>query len=65
MPDTSVPYWSQPSDRILSDLNSQVDGLSSSDAPRRLASDGPNALETREKITPGKVFLNQFNSPII
>jgi P-type Mg2+ transporter len=65
MPDKPIPYWCQTSDQILSNLKSQATGLTSGEAATRLANDGPNALETREKVTPWKIFWNQFNSPII
>jgi Mg2+-importing ATPase len=58
-------YWSQPVERLISDLESAVDGLSTADAQRRLEKYGHNLLKARERATALGLFLNQFKSPII
>ena len=58
-------YWAEPSGSLLEKLQSKTDGLTASEAARRLQQFGPNALEVREKATPLKLFLGQFKSPIV
>jgi P-type Mg2+ transporter len=65
MNDTKPPYWSLPAETNLTDLQSHPDGLTAQEAAARLKQVGPNVLVTRAKATVLRVFLNQFNSPII
>jgi Mg2+-importing ATPase len=65
MDEKPVPYWSQPLDDILGGVKSQAGGLSSSAAAERLKQYGANSLQARKKVTAWRVFLGQFNSPII
>ncbi len=68
MPDiSSTPpaYWSQPIEEELAALKSQPVGLTSAEAQQRLAAAGPNRLESKAKVTPWMLFLNQFKSPIV
>lgn len=58
-------YWSQPLEGLLTALNSTPDGLSTADAKQRLQQFGPNALKAREKATALRLFLHQFESPIV
>jgi Mg2+-importing ATPase len=61
----SSQYWSQGSESLLAALKSTPSGLTTPDAQQRLATFGPNALETKEKTTALGVFFNQFKSPIV
>jgi Mg2+-importing ATPase len=65
MVDPLAAYWSQSQDSLLSELRSSPEGLSTADAAQRLATYGPNLLQTRERATALGLFLNQFKSPII
>jgi Mg2+-importing ATPase len=65
MNDTKPPYWSLPVEANLAELQAHADGLTSEEAATRLKQVGPNVLVTRAKATVLRVFLNQFNSPII
>jgi Mg2+-importing ATPase len=61
----SDKYWAEPPGSLLEQLQSKTDGLTATEAARRLQQFGPNALEAREKATPLKLFLGQFKSPIV
>ena len=58
-------YWSHTAEEAAGNLQTRPDGLSSDEAAQRLKTYGPNLLKTRKKATPLKLFLAQFNSPII
>jgi Mg2+-importing ATPase len=58
-------YWRQTIDDILDALASSPEGLTTTEAVGRLQRLGHNLLKTREKVTPFKLFLNQFKSPLI
>jgi Mg2+-importing ATPase len=58
-------YWSKPADELIAGLNTGPDGLSSSEAERRVLEFGRNALELKEKATLLKTFLGQFRNAII
>jgi Mg2+-importing ATPase len=59
------PYWSLDVEAVTKNLNSSLEGLNADEAAKRLTTYGPNLLETRKKATPLKLFLAQFNSPIV
>jgi Mg2+-importing ATPase len=46
-------------------LQSSPLGLTETEAEQRLEKYGPNILQARQELTPLKLFLNQFKSPII
>ena len=50
---------------VLTFLGSKHDGLSQEDAQRRLAQFGPNELAEKEKISPWRIFLEQFKNFLI
>ncbi|MGP8320246.1 MAG: cation-translocating P-type ATPase [Methanosarcinaceae archaeon] len=52
-------------DDVFVALDTSKDGLASEDANNRLEKYGPNELEEKQKITPLKVFLNQFSNFIV
>jgi Mg2+-importing ATPase len=58
-------YWSLPIDRLLSQLHSTPQGLSTADACQRLEQFGPNALKAHERATALVAFLNQFKNPLV
>jgi Mg2+-importing ATPase len=61
----TFPYWSKKVDEVAQSLNSSVDGLSEKDAQEVLRRVGPNSIRSKERVTPAKLFLNQFKSPIV
>jgi Ca2+-transporting ATPase len=52
--------WTIPVGEIFDGLNSSTDGLSSGEANSRLEKHGKNELEEGEKVSPVKLFLEQF-----
>jgi len=62
---SGTAFWSQSSREVLAGLNSTFQGLNSAQAQQSLEKYGPNVLKARKKATPLKIFLNQFNSPIL
>ncbi len=58
-------YWSVAPERVLAALGSTYEGLSATEAQRRLQGYGPNTLAARAEATPLRIFLSQFKSPII
>ena len=50
---------------VLGAVQSSAAGLSTVEAGRRLAANGPNALQESEPIRPAKIFAAQFNSLIV
>ncbi|QSG10536.1 Cation transport ATPase [Halapricum desulfuricans] len=52
-------------DEALEELSSGEDGLSTDRAARRLARHGPNTIGEEEAISPARIFLHQFTSPLI
>jgi P-type Mg2+ transporter len=58
-------YWAMNSNELFALLQSSSQGLTETEAQQRLAKYGPNILKTRQELTPFKLFLNQFKSPIV
>jgi Mg2+-importing ATPase len=61
----TTPFWSKEVHEIAQSLNSSTDGLSEKDAQEIMLRVGPNSIQSKEKITPWGLFLNQFKSPIV
>ena len=59
------PFWSQSLDNLLVTLHSNANGLSSTEATRRLQQYGPNTLKAGQQVTALGLFLNQFKSPLV
>jgi Mg2+-importing ATPase len=57
--------WSQPSDALLLHLNSDPDGLSSTEAAARLESFGPNVLRVHSERALVLQFLSRFRNPLV
>lgn len=58
-------YWNQPAEILFDTLRTHAAGLTSEEAQMRLAQIGPNALEARAEATPLRLFLKQFQDPIV
>ncbi len=52
-------------DDVLARLGVAVDGLSSGEAEKRLAADGPNEFRDADRISAWRIFLGQFKSLVI
>lgn len=59
------PYYQQPKEAVLKNLNSQRSGLSEKEATDRLAKYGPNALTAKKKISAISIYLDQFRNSLI
>jgi calcium-translocating P-type ATPase len=62
--DPVVPDPSMPAERLLRDLRSSVDGLSSREARRRLERYGPNQLTRRKHHSWPREIRDQFTHPL-
>jgi P-type Mg2+ transporter len=62
---TAISFWSKPIDEIAESVNSSMNGLSEKDARAVLLRVGPNRLQSKQRVTPLGLFLNQFKSPIV
>ena len=60
-----VNAHAQSVENIFKNLNSSENGLTSSEAERRLHSYGFNELQTKEKVHYLKIMLRQFSSPLV
>src|SRR3990167_3500705 len=60
-----VNAHAQSSEQVFKNLSSSEDGLTSSEAERRLHSYGFNELQTKEKVHYLKIMLRQFSSPLV
>ena len=58
-------YWAQNPEQLFKELQSSPQGLTQTEAQLRLSKYGPNELKARKELTPLKLFLNQFKSPIV
>ncbi|MBD3310740.1 calcium-translocating P-type ATPase, SERCA-type [Candidatus Woesearchaeota archaeon] len=58
-------YYDKEVKAVLKELNTSEKGISEAEAKRRLERYGPNKLEEKEKVSPWKIFLQQFKSPLI
>ena len=58
-------YWSFPANDLHVALGSSANGLSSEKAQQQLNDVGYNRLVTKTKISPFRIFLGQFKSPIV
>jgi Ca2+-transporting ATPase len=62
----NVTAWhSQSGGEVLSKLRSTAEGLTSGEAAQRLEHDGPNELKEGRRISPLRIFLDQFKSLVI
>lgn len=57
-------FWSLNSDQILEKTDSKLQGLDNNQVNDRLRRDGQNVIKTKEKNTPFRTFIRQFNSPV-
>ena len=60
-----IPWHSMEVDQVLKRLESSSNGLTGEEARRRLEEYGPNELKREEGISPLRIFVSQFESPLI
>jgi Mg2+-importing ATPase len=58
-------FWNVPVEELLRSLDSSSEGLGHDEAIRRLEQYGPNLLEAKMQVSPLRLFLRQFQSPIM
>jgi Mg2+-importing ATPase len=58
-------YWGWPAERAIADLQSAQQGLTNAEAGARLVRSGPNALRARPRLSALRLFIRQFESPLI
>ena len=58
-------FWSIPEPELQKYLNSSSSGLSQKEAQNILKQLGPNQVSSKKQVTPVRLFLNQFKSPIV
>lgn len=61
----SFPFWSDSTNEVVGKLGSSENGLSQSTAQEILGRVGPNTIQSKERVTPFGLFLNQFKSLIV
>jgi Ca2+-transporting ATPase len=59
------PFYQTSTKEVLVNLKTSEKGLSTDEALLRLKEHGPNKIEEAKKITPFKIVLDQFKSPIV
>jgi P-type Mg2+ transporter len=64
MKNTSSTFWSIPSDQILRELKTSLQGLTETEARERLKEYGYNFLKPTKKSDTFTLLLGQFKSPI-
>ena len=60
-----TPYWALDPEQVYEKLQSSPQGIPSSQAKQRLQANGRNSLQTKKRLTPLKILIGQFKSPII
>lgn len=60
------PYYSQPAEELLQQLNANADtGLSDEEVKQRLATHGPNELQSAKQKSLVAIFFEQFKSSMV
>lgn len=60
-----APFWTGPIESVLAALETRADGLTRIEAERQLLRFGPNRSSDTRQITPLRLLLNQFRSPLV
>ena len=58
-------WHSEASDDVLENLETTTEGLDDTEAERRRETYGPNSIEKSDVISPWRILLHQFTSPLI
>ncbi len=58
-------FWALSTQEALTELNTQKEGLSKEQVNSRKQQFGPNELKDDGRVSPFRIFLNQFKSPLI
>lgn len=60
-----ISYETKEIDEVLRELNTSKDGLSSTEAQKRLEGNGRNEIKEKKKKSWFKIFLSELNDPMI
>lgn len=60
-----VEFYRSKADEVLKEVHSNVNGLSTAEAKRRLEKDGYNELKGKDKVPTWKLFLENFKDPMV
>ena len=63
--DPVATYWSRTGAELFAALRSGPQGLPAAEAARRLARDGPNAIDEEPAVGIARLLLRQFESPLV
>ena len=58
-------YWSIPAEKLMQNLQTDISGLSSGEANKRLKVYGENTIKKQKKVTKIMLFLSQLKNPIM
>ncbi|WP_211746801.1 cation-translocating P-type ATPase [Paenibacillus sp. Marseille-Q4541] len=58
-------YYQQNKEEVLKQVNSSEQGISSAEAQKRLESEGPNELKSKDKDPLWKLFVENFKDPMV
>jgi len=58
-------YYTHSAAEVLQEMQTSENGLTFSEAAARLKACGENILEEKEKISPLRILIDQFNSPVV
>ena len=58
-------YWSISAEKLMQNLQSDISGLSSEEAEKRLKEYGENTIKKQKKVTKIMLFLSQLKNPIM
>ncbi len=61
----TFPFWSKDVKEVAQSVNSSMAGLSIKEAQEILRRVGPNSTQSKKRVTPLGLFINQFKSPIV
>jgi P-type Mg2+ transporter len=61
----TFPFWSKDVNEVAQSVNSSTAGLSEKDAQEILRRVGPNSTQSKKRVTPLGLLLNQFKNPIV
>jgi Mg2+-importing ATPase len=62
---TPESYWSADADMLVQQLGSTQDGLTVTEATRRLREYGPNQVREHRRLTRTRVLVNQIRNPLL
>jgi P-type Mg2+ transporter len=65
VPDLRAAYWATDASNLLIQFKSRAAGLTSQEAAAQLSISGPNVLNDEKNVGPLRLFLRQYESPLL